>query len=72
MSRCCSHRYQHRRRQAQSWHSDPHDEIGEVVERKVSTPGFAYHVVPRATDSNLEIVAVHHERRRPDYWAEGK
>jgi len=26
--------------------------------------------VYRTTDSDLEILAVHHERRRPYYWAD--
>ncbi len=46
------------------------NDVGEVLERKASTPGFPYVVVYRTTDSDLEILAVHHERRRPDYWAD--
>lgn len=46
------------------------DDGGEVLERKVSTPGFPYVVVYRTTDSDVEILAVHHERRRPYYWAD--
>jgi plasmid stabilization system protein ParE len=46
------------------------DDGGEVLERKVSTPRFPYVVVYRTTDSDVEILAVHHERRRPYYWAD--
>lgn len=47
-----------------------HDDSGEVSERKVVVAGFPYVVVYRDTGSDLEILAVHHQRRRPFYWAD--
>ena len=44
------------------------DAMGKVLERKVATPGFPYVVVYRVTDLDIEVLAVHHERRRPLYW----
>jgi plasmid stabilization system protein ParE len=46
------------------------DETGSVLERMVPTKGFPYVVVYRATDVDVEVLAVHHQRRRPAYWAE--
>lgn len=48
------------------------NDVGEVLERKISTLGFRYVVVYRTIGSGLEILAVHHERRRPFYWADRK
>jgi hypothetical protein len=39
------------------------------VERKVALAGFPYVVVYRAATTELQVLAVHHERRRPFYWA---
>ena len=47
------------------------NDVGKVLERKVGTAGFPYVVVYRATGrSGPEVLAVHHERRRPSYWAD--
>lgn len=46
------------------------DDVGEALERKVATPGFPHVVVYRATIIHLEVLAVHHERRRPSYWVD--
>jgi toxin ParE1/3/4 len=46
------------------------DESGVALEREVVVAGFPYVVAYRVTGSDLEILAVHHERRRPLYWAD--
>lgn len=46
------------------------DPSGGVLERRVAMPGFPYVVVYRASDVGLEVLAVHHDRRRPEYWAD--
>ena len=46
------------------------DESGAILERKVAIAGFPYAVVYRHTGSDLDVLAVHHERRRPFYWAD--
>lgn len=43
---------------------------GEPLERKVALPGFPYVVVYRVASEALEILSVHHERRRPFHWAD--
>lgn len=40
---------------------------GDVVERKVPTTGFPYSVRYRATNGHLVVMAVYHQRRRPDF-----
>lgn len=47
-----------------------HDASGLVLERKTGVDGFPYVVVYRDTRPDLEVLAVHHERRRPFHWAE--
>lgn len=47
-----------------------HDVGGEPLERKVALSGFPYVVVYRIAGEALEILAVHHEHRRPLYWAD--
>jgi toxin ParE1/3/4 len=41
----------------------------DPIERKVALAGFPYVVVYRAATTELQVLAVHHERRRPFYWA---
>lgn len=47
-----------------------HDDSERVLERKIGVDGFPYVVVYRDARPDLEILAVHHESRRPFYWAE--
>ena len=47
-----------------------HDGSGDVVERKVATAGFPYAVRYRATAEQLIVMAVYHQRRRPDFGAD--
>lgn len=46
-----------------------HDDAGDVVvvERKVATIGFPYALRYRATAEQLVVMAVYHQRRRPDF-----
>lgn len=46
------------------------DDSSEQLERKIALAGFPYVVVYRVASEDLEILAVHHERRRPFYWAD--
>lgn len=43
---------------------------GKVTERTLPTPGFPFLVRYRVRGSTLVVVAVHHQRRRPDFGAE--
>ena len=43
---------------------------GSIAERQVGTPGFPYAVVYRVRDDVVQVLAVHHQRRQPEYWAE--
>jgi plasmid stabilization system protein ParE len=45
------------------------DTDGTVAERQIATPGFPYAVVYRIRDDVVQILAVHHQRRLPEYWA---
>ncbi len=45
---------------------------GAALERKIAVPGFPYVVVYRTAGSDLEVLAVYHERRRPFYWADAR
>lgn len=47
-----------------------HDHSGHPIERKVAVAGFPYVAVYRLIDDDLEILAVHHEHRRPFYWTD--
>jgi toxin ParE1/3/4 len=47
-----------------------HDGSGLVLERRIGVNGFPYVVVFRDARAELEVLAVHHERRRPFHWAE--
>ena len=47
-----------------------HDDNGDVVERRVATAGFPYVVRYRVTDGQLVVMAVYHQRRRPDFGAD--
>jgi plasmid stabilization system protein ParE len=47
-----------------------HDDNGEVVERRVATTGFPYAVRYRVADGQLVVMAVYHQRRRPDFGAD--
>ena len=49
-------------------YSDRTDASGDVPERSVGVSGFPYVVVCRAAEDEVEVLAVHHERRRPVYW----
>jgi len=44
-----------------------HDDHGGGVERKVATTGFPYAVRYRVTTGQLVVMAVYHQRRRPDF-----
>lgn len=46
------------------------DPDSRVLERAVGLRGFPYVVVYRFRDNEVEVLAVHHERRRPLYWAD--
>ena len=46
-----------------------HDDKGDVLERRVTTDGFPYAVRYRTTDGQLVVLAVYHQRRRPDFGA---
>lgn len=43
---------------------------GSPLERKVALAGFPYPVAYRLASEDLEVLAVHHEHRRPFYWAD--
>ena len=48
-----------------------HPELGSPGEedtRRVLVRRFPFHVVYRVRSSELLVVAVAHQRRRPDYW----
>ena len=47
-----------------------HNDAGDVVERKVVTTGFPYAMRYRATAEQLVVMAVYHQRRRPDFGEE--
>lgn len=42
------------------------DDDGEIIERKVAPHGFPFVIRYRATTDALIVMAVHHQRRRPD------
>ena len=46
------------------------DDSGDPLQRRVALAGFPYVVVYRVDGEDVEILAVHHERRRPSYWAD--
>lgn len=46
------------------------DDSGDSLERKVALAGFPYVVVYRVASEDFEVLAVHHEHRRPFYWAD--
>lgn len=46
------------------------DTHGEILERRVKLARYPYVVVYRAARLGIEILAVHHERRRPLYWTD--
>jgi plasmid stabilization system protein ParE len=46
------------------------DHDGEVVERRITTSGFPYAVRYRTIDEAIVVMAVYHQRRRPDFGAE--
>ncbi len=43
------------------------EDEGNVVERRVAPPGFPYVVRYRVADGRLIVMAVYHQRRRPDF-----
>ena len=47
-----------------------HDDNGDVVERKVATVGFPYAVRYRVSAGQILVMAVYHQRRRPDFGAD--
>lgn len=47
-----------------------YDDNGDAVERKVATTGFPYAVRYRATTGQLVVMAVYHQRRRPNFGAD--
>ena len=55
---------------AEEWAPALHDEAGAVVERRVRTARFPYAIRYRAVDDRLIVMAVYHERRRPDFAAD--
>lgn len=44
-------------------------EGGQVIERRVATSGFPFAIEYRVMDRTILVLAVHHQRRRPSYWA---
>lgn len=42
---------------------------GSVAERQVAMSGFPYAIVYRVAGDVVEVLAVHHQHRRPEYWA---
>ena len=46
------------------------DDNGDVLERKVATAGFPYAVRYRVTAGQLIVMAVYHQRRRPNFGAD--
>ena len=53
---------------ADRWNTlDPRQGNGDVVERKVATAGFPYPMRYRVTTAQLIVMAVYHQRRRPDF-----
>ena len=46
------------------------DAAGGVLIRTVGLSGFPYFVVYRVREEEIDVLAVHHERRRPMYWAD--
>ncbi len=47
------------------------DANGEVLERRIATASFPYAVRYRVTNGQLLVMAVYHQRRRPDFGADG-
>jgi plasmid stabilization system protein ParE len=47
-----------------------HDDGGEFVERRVAPAGFPYAVRYRVLDGQLMVMAVYHQRRRPDFGSD--
>jgi hypothetical protein len=45
------------------------DAAGSVLERTARMRGCPY-VVYRVRERDVEVLAIHHERRRPLYWAD--
>ena len=43
---------------------------GQVIERRVALARFPYVVVYTHDSNGIEVLAVHHVRRRPQYWAD--
>ena len=46
------------------------DDNGDVLERKVATGGFPYAARYRVTAGQLIVMAVYHQRRRPNFGAD--
>ena len=46
------------------------DDSGGVVERRIATPGFPYAARYNITNAELVVVAIYHQRRRPDFATE--
>jgi len=45
-------------------------ETSDVIERRMAIGVFPYLVVYRIGATSVDVLAVHHERRRPMYWAD--
>lgn len=43
------------------------DQHGDIVDRKLATPGFPYAVRYRVIDNTLVVMAVTHQHRRPRF-----
>jgi toxin ParE1/3/4 len=43
-------------------------EVGGHGFRRIGVRGFPYHLAYRLTDDEVQVLAVAHDRRRPDYW----
>lgn len=43
---------------------------GQVVERRITTSGFPYAIRYRTIDEAIVVMAIYHQRRRPDFGTE--
>lgn len=48
------------------------DQRGDVLDRKLATPGFPYAVRYRVLDDTLVVMAVSHQHRRPGFGMDRK
>ena len=46
------------------------DERGQVIERRIVMSGFPFAIEYRLMDRTILVLAGHHQRRGPSYWAD--